>query len=100
MAIRSRQRSRPGRAETTYYPGRHRGIPRDPSTIANSGRTPGNALALAGDTAPGPPTRADRLGCGLFGTAKRERMCLATLDHEVQDTSRAVGVPLLEVSSS
>ena len=31
--------------------------------------------------------------------AKRERMCLATLDRALQDTSRTVGVSVLEISA-
>jgi predicted nucleic acid-binding protein len=32
--------------------------------------------------------------------AKRERMCLATLDQALQEASRTAGVPILEVSVS
>jgi predicted nucleic acid-binding protein len=48
-----------------------------------------------------PPTRKHRLSAydaAYLELAKREKMQLATLDHDLQESGRALGIPLLDLA--
>jgi hypothetical protein len=97
MAVRGFQRSRPCSAPSTHHTGRYLRFP---------GRTPTAPIQIERREALWlwqtvlPLAREHQLSAydaAYLELAKRERMHLATLDHDLQKASHTLGVPTLEI---